>query len=327
MGISFFLFLAALFVLWRSGVWPASPARGRPVPDEGKVAAFEPAAVTATAGGAGDSPAPATRAAEVLPRPGEVRFHGLLDAVSDYDDIAQNQAYAALASHVRRLTNEEAARIRRDDLTFEKLMEATPEARRDMRGELVKVLGILIRFEPVRLVPGAGPEGVTDAWRGWLIDPSGEECWVFDTLAAPPPVDLRRDLVAVEGAFLKIFRYETNQWRCPRCNGIDPLQVCPEDGARLEKGGKCPECGRKIPRLCREDRTRMVETRDAPFLLARRVWVVADDEVQKTPYLPPVAILAIALVALPVFAMGVIRAVRGRGEGIETLVRRKRRNP
>jgi len=150
---------------------------------------------------------------ELSPRlrdPQLVRFHGLLDGVADFEDVAQNRAYAALGDHVRRLTDEEAARIVRRDLDFQRIVKE-PAA---VRGEVVVVDGLLIKLEPVRLVPGAGPEGVEDAWRGWIIDPSGDECYVFDLIGAPVEIS-RREMVRVEGAFLKVIRYE-NQRGQPR---------------------------------------------------------------------------------------------------------------
>jgi hypothetical protein len=158
-----------------------------------------PDAVQAVGAPGAPSPVPGISA----PDPRLVRFHGLLDSVADFEDVAQNRAYAALAEHVRRLTDEEAARILRPDLDFKQLL-ANPAP---VRGEIVRVDGLLVRLEPVRLVPGAGPPGVEDAWRGWLVELDGDGCYVFDFVGLPVEVSTR-DVVRVEGAFLKLIRYE-----------------------------------------------------------------------------------------------------------------------
>lgn len=172
-----------------------------------------------------------TRPTMPAPRdPRLVPFHGLLDGVTDYDEsVAQNQAYAALAEHARRLTDEEARRIVLP-ATYTSMVRE-PHL---WRGELVRATGLLIRLEPVRLVPGAGPPGLEDAWRGWLMDAAGNEAYLFD-FAGPRPEIERRAIAGVEGAFLKVLRYEGQ----------------------------------------------LGHVRDAPFLLARRVWQLADEEVER----------------------------------------------
>jgi hypothetical protein len=269
--ISTGLFVTCVVVLLR-GNQPARQPRG----SEGAAAR---ALAAAPANDAGPQPAAPTSSATLVTLPregllpptppaeraGAVRFMGLLDNVSDYDDVAQNQAYATLASWVQRLSEDEAARIRRDDLDYEALVK-TPAP---LRGELVQVKGLLVRFEAVRLVPGAGPPDVDSTWRGWLVDTSGDECYIFDTLAAPPAVEQRRDIISVEGAFLKVLRYEN-------------------------------QAG---------------ETRDAPFLLARRVAQVQEEELQamkRSLETPRYVILLLGLAGIALFVL-VARQFRGAG--------------
>ena len=197
--------------------------------------AGEPAGVTAGSDLAAEVPS-GIEARPDAPLPADaarrrVLFHGLLESVSDYDDVAQNRAYAALAGHVWHLTEEEAKKIRRDDLGYEALVK-NPSL---YRGELVRRLGLLLAFAPVRLVPGAGPQGVEDAWRGYLVDTSGEECYIFDSLTKPPPVELRRDLVAVEGAFLKVVRYENVSGEERDAPFLLARQITPVEEGELER--------------------------------------------------------------------------------------------
>lgn len=300
--------IVVLQSLGRSG--PSAPATRAPTSPPPRAADGGPASPTPTAAAGAGSPAvpgdpspvssttTAVPAATGIPtataepdRLGAVKFHGLLDAVSDHDDVAQNQAYAVLAAHVRRLSDEEARRIIRPDLDYGTILRDPKAA----RGEMVRVMGLLVRFEPVRLVRGAGPEGVEDAWRGWVVDTSGDEAWVFDSLAAPPAVELRRDLVQVEGAFLKVMRYEGTTWRCPRCGGERSIRECPDDGTALDltqDTRPCPTCGKAYGRACaacaeEEDRrlraiVPMTRDRDVPFLIARRVSVVDESAAART---------------------------------------------
>lgn len=207
-----------------------------------------PAAATGTAAtGAGEAEhAPPAR------DPRQVPFHGLLDSVSDYDDVAQDQRYAKLGEWVRHLTDEEAARIINEDIDYRALTK-NPGS---WRGELTRVDGLLIKLEPVRLVPGAGPPGVEDAWRGWLMEPDGNEAFVFDLVGAPVEIN-RRDIVRVEGAFLKVLRYET------------------------QRG----------------------DTRDAPFLIARRAWALSEDEIVRPFRYDYVAVCLAAVVLVVVLVM------------------------
>lgn len=203
------------------------------------------------AGLVGRSEAPAVEAAPLPPpsppREGMVPFHGVLDGVKDYEDVAQNRPYAYLAEHVRRLTDDDAKRVLRTDLAYPQLVSAPAL----YRGEIVRVDGLLVRLEAVRLVPGAGPPGVEDAWRGWIVDTEGDEAYIFDFIGDPPEIS-NRDMVRMEGAFLKVLRYES----------------------------------------------RRGQTRDAPFLIARQVRHLAEDEIERAFRYDYVAVVVIGIVGV-----------------------------
>ncbi|HVY60958.1 MAG TPA: hypothetical protein VHF22_04860 [Planctomycetota bacterium] len=192
---------------------------------------------------------------EVEPPPPDdphlVKFMGLLDGVADYDDVAQNQAYAALAEHVHNLTDEEAARILHKKLHYKQLLRE-PKV---WRGEMLHADGLLIDLTPVRLAPGAGPPGVEDAWRGILMEPGGDEGFMFDLIGDPPDIS-KKSLVRVEGAFLKIVRFEAG-----------------EPHPKLDARGRpvVDANGKLVPET----------TRDAPFLVARRAWQLEESELPR----------------------------------------------
>lgn len=325
--ISTALFVICLYVLLRSGRTGRAPA------DSATLDRALPAATSGTAAAAPREPGAATGSATTtvtLPRSdaapprraGEVKFMGLLDNVSDYDDVAQNQAYAALADWVRHLTDDEAAKIRRDDLDYEALLKNPAE----LRGEMVRIMGLLVRFEPVRLVPGAGPAEVEDAWRGWVVDTSGNECYIFDTLAAPPAVEPRRDLIAVEGAFLKIVRYETRDLipvdpdDPPPAPGAAPSQYIVMDRRDTELKDNQVLTEEQYREARKKFGARFkagVQHRDAPFLLARRVAPVPESEVDAMKHsleTPKYVILIAGLAAIAFFVL-IARNFRGGGGG------------
>jgi hypothetical protein len=195
----------------------------------------------------------ATALDDVPPPPTDPRlvpFHGLLDGVTDFEDIAQNRPYAALAEWVHELKDDEAAKIIRTDLDYTRLTRWPNRS----RGELVQVSGLLRALEAVKLAPGAGPPGVVNAWRGWLVEPGGEEAMVFDLIGDPPDAG-EDDLVRVEGAFLKVVRYESGNYHPVKDAKGDPV---------LDEHGNVA-------------RTNL---RDAPFLIARRAWRLSEQEME-----------------------------------------------
>lgn len=142
-----------------------------------------------------------TRAASAAP------FHGLLDDVVDFEPLEPDFPYATLSDYVQRLTDEEAARIIDPSVTFEGLL-ARPKA---LRGRMVKVSGLVIHWTAVRFDPDLKPTTASgeDAFRVTLVDVSGQECWQLDLFEPLPPLELRRTLVEIDAAFLKIVKYES----------------------------------------------------------------------------------------------------------------------
>jgi hypothetical protein len=142
-----------------------------------------------------------TRAANAAP------FHGLLDDVVDFEPLEPDFAYATLSDYVQRLTDEEAARIIDPSVTCEALL-ARPKA---LRGRMVKVSGLVIHWTAVRFDPDLKPTTASgeDAFRVTLVDVSGQECWQLDLFEPLPPLELRRTLVEIDAAFLKIVKYES----------------------------------------------------------------------------------------------------------------------
>jgi hypothetical protein len=271
---------------------------------------FGPRRHVDTAGGEPslDYVAPTATARAAMPPPRDPRlvpFHGLLEGVSDRDQVVQNQAYATLAEHVRHLTDEEAQRVA-ISVSHTALMREPPL----YRGEIVQASGLLISLEAVRLARGAGPPGVEDAWRGILMDPEGDRAWIFDYVGDRPQIDAR-SLARVEGAFLKVVRYDRKQRQgvgyvaecdatkkhfvvlLPKYMGIDPEgeefddlpQVAAADAngnPLVDKEGN-PDLSR-VPSPWGGTGKALgivyLSYRDAPFLIARRVRQLSDEEIQ-----------------------------------------------
>ncbi len=164
----------------------------------------------------------------------EVPFHGMLDDVQDYTPLEPDFAYAYLVDYVQRLTDEELARLVEPKLGFQMVLDDPVAA----RGRIVRVIGMPItEWTPIRFDPDVRPATATgeDAWRAYIVDPSGTECYAVDLLEKPPAVELRRDVVEVEGAFLKVLSYNTKQGKERFIPFIVARQAKPVTEERLER--------------------------------------------------------------------------------------------
>src|SRR5262245_47302931 len=142
---------------------------------------------------------------EPAPRPSDNKFEGALRAFRDGGQIPYGGSYAYLAEYLSRQDPVEfAKRIEGKYLDYNLVMH-DPER---FRGEPVRLFGVLyhVRVEKLELTPG----NERNVWEGWLPDPSGDECFIFQTLD-PLPDNLKRDgkdYVEVDGLFLMIEGYE-----------------------------------------------------------------------------------------------------------------------
>ena len=79
------------------------------------------------------------------------------------------------------------------------------------RGDVVRFRGVAVQVIAQKLESSLW--GLTDIYRGFVMENDGSECVVFDCPDRPPDVRLRRDLVEVEGIFYRTVRYEDQKGR------------------------------------------------------------------------------------------------------------------
>jgi hypothetical protein len=138
-------------------------------------------------------------------RPSDNKFEGALRPFRDGGAIPYGGSYEYLTQYLARQDPAEfSKRIEGKYLDY-KLALHNPER---FRGEPVRLFGVLhsTHVEKLELTPGNS----RNVWEGYLPDPSGEECFIFQT-TEPLPDTLARDgtdYVEVEGLFLMIKGYE-----------------------------------------------------------------------------------------------------------------------
>jgi hypothetical protein len=140
-------------------------------------------------------PQPAAPEAAVL------KWEGILGKAKDGTPIDdQDEPYLYL---IRSLSRMEPAQVAKEAKTVEyKYYSKMPV---EMRGETVKILGLFLQSNPIRV--DAAPGGVKFIHRTYLSDLSGAEGYVVDLLE--PPGELpTRTLVGMEAVFLKLGTYE-----------------------------------------------------------------------------------------------------------------------
>ena len=157
-------------------------------------------------------PAPVAPAvAAVAPTPAELeaarsavgtKFEGSLRDTDNGQDLVETSGYLRLLQLIASYTPEEfSARVTK------RLDYASAMAYPDLwRGEFVRVRGIVAGLQAVKL--RAPVFGITDVWRGALTGADGEEGIVIDLINLPPPFEVRKEPVDVEGIFYRKLAYE-----------------------------------------------------------------------------------------------------------------------
>jgi hypothetical protein len=281
---------------WRRPEVAANAERVTPIAPVGQVARirprFEPPKGEATAGGR------------------EVAYHGMLESVVDYQSLeslppdAADTGYGVLKDHVSRLTDEETASQVVPDLDFEKILADPISA----RGKFVRLTGLQPEWEAKLFDPAVKPasEAGGDVWRGFVVDPSGTECYIVDVVETPPAATPRRDLIEVEGAFLKVVFYETQDgakqaalfFRKHDSNQDGVVEKSEWEGDAAEfKTADADGNGRVIPAE--------IACRRAPVIIARRASVVPEDRIVR-PFRVDVLL---ACVAVGLFILLIIGAL------------------
>lgn len=162
----------------------------------------------ATAGPAPGSPrqesAPLPVEARPEPQPSQAAddlFEGSLRGVRDGEGFGETPGYRRLLEILTRYGEEElVSKVERNlDMAA---AQADPAA---WRGHIVRVRGVIIGLSTERLESRIGTS--LDAYRAVIWD--GVRAAIVDFLAPPPAVRLERDVVDIEGVFLRTVRYES----------------------------------------------------------------------------------------------------------------------
>jgi hypothetical protein len=133
----------------------------------------------------------------VAPHAASAPYGEALAGVRDAQDFGETPGYRRL---VELVAAERAGAARRLDVAD---ALARPEA---WRGQHVRVRGLVAWMRAIKLA--APLLGSPDVYRAVVTEPDGTEGVAVDFLAPPPPFELQRDVVEVEGVFFRTVRYE-----------------------------------------------------------------------------------------------------------------------
>ena len=135
-------------------------------------------------------------------------FEGALRDARDGEDFAETRGYRRLLELVTRYREEEL--VSKVEANLDLAAAQTDPAA--WRGRIVRVRGVIIGLTTERLQTRIGAN--QDAYRAVVWD--GERAAIVDFLQPPPEVRLERDVVDIEGVFLRTVRYASE-------NGKNPL--------------------------------------------------------------------------------------------------------
>jgi hypothetical protein len=129
-------------------------------------------------------------------------FQGSIRDGVDNTEFGETPSFDRLIYHVRAMPKEEFSKQVTRWLDWKAAME-NPQL---WRGEFVRVRGLVGKLDPVKLHHGADD---TDIYRGFIGQPDGTDMVAFDFVDKPPNVDLKRDVLDIEGVFYRTLTYES----------------------------------------------------------------------------------------------------------------------
>jgi hypothetical protein len=152
------------------------------------------------------APAPPTQA-EIDSRRAKLStlFEGSLADTQNGDEFRESPGYWRLLQLLTSYTTEEVAQRATRRLDYESALQ-DPDA---WRGEFVTVRGVLAGMYTFKLKSKVF--GIGDVYRGYLTDADGENGVVFDLPYPPPPFEMRRSPLDVEGIFYRTARYQNEK--------------------------------------------------------------------------------------------------------------------
>jgi len=193
----------------------------------GSLAAVLLAAAAQEAGTPPPAPAPAPAPDEPRP-PLSTFWDGALVDGRNGTDFDEPAGYRKLLLTLRDLDPAQAAR---EPVRFDRAaVMADPDR---YRGDWVELRGEIGDLWAVRL--GQPLSGSEDAWRGIVADTSGSDAVFFDVLERPGELELRRDLVDLEGVFYRTVSYENRDGKILEVPWILARSVTRVDQAGLPR--------------------------------------------------------------------------------------------
>ncbi|MBI4712989.1 MAG: hypothetical protein HY762_06795 [Planctomycetes bacterium] len=159
------------------------------------------------------------------------RFEGRFDSVIDRTRLTQDEPYNTLMKYVSELSPDEISKRVNPKVTHQELLK-NPAAH---RAEFIRASGLLLYLNPYKL--NTNPGGVEIYYEGVVADPRYDRFYRFHLIDQPDKFtsfeDSRRnaDDVEIEGAFLKIARYELERGRQPGLYNDAPFII----GRRITK--------------------------------------------------------------------------------------------
>ena len=128
-------------------------------------------------------------------------FEGALADSENGEDFRETQGYRHLIQILAQYTPEEVSNRATQRLDYAAFMR-DPNA---WRGEFVRVRGIMSGMRTEKL--STSVFDIHDVYRGILVEPDGSEGVAFDMLEPPPPFEMRRQPVDIEGIFYRTVQY------------------------------------------------------------------------------------------------------------------------
>jgi len=151
--------------------------------------------------------APQTKGEESIPIEARLAtlFEGALADSKNGEPFAETPGYVKLITSLAAYKPEEVSARATADLDYAAVM-ADPDR---FRGEFVRVRAIIAGLEAHRLDhPIAGS---VDVYRGVVAKADGSEGVWFDMLERPPQVELKEDVVELEGVFYRTVSFENKK--------------------------------------------------------------------------------------------------------------------
>ncbi|MCI0588213.1 MAG: hypothetical protein L0323_15395 [Planctomycetes bacterium] len=139
----------------------------------------------------------------------ETLFEGTLLDAADGTDFEETDSYRRLLELLWDMPPEEASARATVALDHRAALE-TPDL---LRGEFVRVTGIIANSDLVATRLKRPLAGREDVWRAFLTQTDASEWVAFDLPDRPEWFELRRDVVEIEGIFYRTVRYEARNGR------------------------------------------------------------------------------------------------------------------